>query len=296
MSDSLHETALDLQTEGEPYALVTVTDTVNSSPRKIGSKMLVREDGSIEGSVGGGAMEAFVIEQAKQAIEENESQKVSHRLEPNELNMYCGGKVEFFIGVERRSFHLLQFGAGHVGEAIARVGDAIGRSYTIVDDREEFADPDKFPGASKVLHVDFDDWADHVTIDENTYVSIITRCHDTDIQIMEQVLDSDAAYIGMIGSDTKCIRLFRNLEERAGVNPADDDRVYAPIGLRLGTSKPGDIAISVWSEILKLHTDGTADHYRLDEEGKQRARARDDKPIGDEVREEPVDVTSDGSG
>jgi xanthine dehydrogenase accessory factor len=142
LSDSLHETALDLQTEGKPYALVTVTDTVNSSPRKIGSKMLVRKDGSIEGSVGGGAMEAFVIEQAKQAIEDNESQKVSHRLEPNELNMYCGGTVEFFIDVERRSFHLLQFGAGHVGEAIARVGESIARSYTIVDDREEFADPE----------------------------------------------------------------------------------------------------------------------------------------------------------
>lgn len=293
MASSLHEQAATLEQRGEPYALVTVIDTVNSSPRKVGSKMLVEEDGSIAGSIGGGAMEAFVIEQAREAIKENDSRKVTHHLEPDELNMYCGGQVEFFIDVHRRSFHLVQFGAGHVGEAVGRVGDAIGRSYTIVDDREEFADPEKFPGASRVLHASYDDGLRQVNIDENTYVSIITRCHDTDIKIMEHVLDSDAAYIGMIGSDTKCIRLFRNLEERTGINPADDERVYAPIGLKLGTSEPGDIAVSVWSEILKLHTDGTADHYQLDEEGRRKARARDDQPLEDEFQDEPIDVTSD---
>ncbi|MFB6355602.1 MAG: XdhC family protein, partial [bacterium] len=86
---------------------------------------------------------------------------------------------------------------------------------------------------------------------------------------------------------------FRNLEEHTGVNPADDDRVYAPIGLDLGTSEPGDIAVSVWSEILKIHTGGSAEHMQLDEEDKNKARASDDKQISDDLTEEPVEVSED---
>jgi xanthine dehydrogenase accessory factor len=293
MSDELLDIAADNSACGESFALVTITDTTNSAPRKVGSKMIVYEDGEIDGTIGGGAMEAFVIEEAKKAIETGKTEKVEHQLEPGELNMYCGGTVEFFIDVHQREFHLIQFGAGHVGEAVARVAEAINRPYTIMDDREEFADPAKFPGANEVIHCDYLEAFDKINVDENTYLSIITRCHDTDIMLMEEALETDAAYIGMIGSDTKAIRLFRNLEEATGKNPADDPRVYAPIGLELGGSEPGDIAISVWSEILKLHSEGSGDHYRLDEDAKERARARDDKEIGDEVEDEPISVESD---
>ncbi|MFB6355603.1 MAG: XdhC family protein, partial [bacterium] len=162
--------------------------------------MMVYEDGSIEETIGGGALEAFVIEESVKAIEQGESRKVTYNLEPGELNMYCGGQVEFFIDVFRREFHLVQFGAGHVGQAVARVAESINRPYTIMDDREEFADPEKFPGASRVIHCDFMEAFDRVNVDENTYLSIITRCHDTDIMLMEQALETEAAYIGMIGS------------------------------------------------------------------------------------------------
>jgi len=292
MSEELFEVAADNVSSGDSFALVTVTNTTNSAPRKVGSKMIVYEDGSIEGTIGGGAMEGFVIEEAKSAIEKGDSTRVKHRLEPDELNMYCGGTVEFFIDVHERDFHLIQFGAGHVGQSVARVAEAIDRPYTIMDDREKFADPDRFPDANDVIHCDYLEAFDRINVDDHTYLSIITRCHDTDIMLMEQALETDAAYIGMIGSDTKAIRLFRNLEEATGTNPADDPRVYAPIGLKLGTSEPGDIAVSVWSEILKIHTDGSADHYRLDEEAKNQARARDDKPVEDSIDSEPITVNS----
>ena len=292
MSDELFEIASNNQRSGTSFALVTVTDTTNSAPRKVGSKMVVYQDGEIDGTIGGGALEAFVIEEAKKAIEEGQSQKVEHRLEPGELNMYCGGTVEFFIDVHQREFHLIQFGAGHVGEAVARVAEANGRPYTIMDDREEFADPEKFPNAQEVIHCDYLEAFRKIDVDQHTYLSIITRCHDTDIQLMEQALETDAAYIGMIGSETKTIRLFRNLEEACGVNPVEDPRVYAPIGLKLGSSEPGDIAISVWAEILKIHTGGSAEHFRLDEDAKKRARADSNKPIRDEIESEPVSVES----
>ncbi len=292
MNDDVFEAASRARRSGDSFALVTITETVNSSPRDVGTKMIVYEDGSIENSIGGGAVEAYVIEQARQALEQGESRKVTHNLEPDELNMYCGGQMEFFIDVHERDFHLLQFGAGHVGAAVARVGEAMGRSYTLVDDREEFADPEQYPGATRVICCPYEEAFEHVDVDERTYISIITRCHDTDIQLIRRALDTPAPYIGMIGSDTKAIRLFRNLEEQTGVNPADDERVFAPIGLKLGGSRPGDIAISVWSEVLKIHSGGSGDHYRLDEAARQRARARSDKTIGDEFEQEPIQVPS----
>lgn len=292
MSEDVFDAAARARKTGDSFALVTITDTVNSSPRDVGTKMIVYEDGSIENSIGGGAVEAYVIEQARQALNQGESRKVTHTLEPDELNMYCGGRMEFFIDVHERDFHLLQFGAGHVGAAVARVGEAIGRSYSIVDDREEFADPEAFPGASRVVCCPYDEAFDHVEVDEKTYISIITRCHDTDIQLIRQALDTPAAYIGMIGSDTKAIRLFRNLEEQTGVNPVEDERVYAPIGLRLGSSQPGDIALSVWSEVLKIHSGGSGKHHRLGESARERARARPEKTLGDDFEQRPIQVPS----
>ncbi|MGM0381862.1 MAG: XdhC family protein [bacterium] len=263
MSGELYEIALENEAEGTPYALVTVIDTAASSPRNTGAKMIVYEDGEIEGTIGGGALEANVMEEAVEALEEGQSRKLEYTLEPEDLGMYCGGAVELFIDVYTRDFHLVQFGGGHVGEAVARVAELTGRSYTIVDDREKFANRDKYPGASRVLCTDFEGCFEDLNVDENTYLSIITRGHSADGVVLKQALQTDACYIGMIGSESKIRRLCGEIEEEIGENPLDEDRVYAPIGLKLGTSRPGDIAVSLWSEILKLHTGGNAEHMRI---------------------------------
>lgn len=264
MNRQIIEKARVKQQEGEPFAMVTLTDTAASSPRHVGAQMIVNPDGSIEGTIGGGTLEATIIEQAEEALEDRRSMKVEHTLEPEELGMYCGGWAEFFIDVYHREFHLVQFGAGHVGEAVGRIGEVIDRSHTIVDDREEFADPAKFPAAEKVVCTDFGSALEELNVDENTYLSIITRGHTADATVLKQALETPAGYIGMIGSETKVKRLCDEIEEETGRNPRAEDRFYSPIGLKLGTSSPGDIAVSVWSEILKIHTGGTGRHMTLE--------------------------------
>ena len=263
MNNELYEIAIENEAEGVSYALVTVTDTAASSPRKVGTKMIVYEDGSIDGTIGGGTLEANVIEEAVEALDEGQSRKLEYTLEPEEFGMYCGGAVELFVDVYTRDFHLVQFGGGHVGESVARLAELTGRSYTIVDDREEFANRKKYPGAARVVCADFEDCFEELSIDENTYLSIITRGHSADKIVLKQAVETEASYIGMIGSDSKVRRLGREIEEGTGSNPLEEARVYAPIGLKLGTSRPGDIAVSLWAEILKLHTEGTADHMRV---------------------------------
>ncbi len=251
------------QAEGRTFALATVVSTAASSPRQMGAQMIVYPDESIEGTIGGGTLEATVVEEAAEALEEGQGRKVEYTLAPNELGMYCGGEVEVFIDVYTRNFHLVQFGAGHVGEAVARIAEDIGRSYSIVDDREEFAAPEKFPAAEQVVCAEFDSVFDKLNLDENTYLSIITRGHAADGVVLKQALNSPARYIGMIGSDSKVRRLCGEVAEEIGENPLADERVYAPIGLELGTSSPGDIAVSLWAELLKIHTGGSGDHMAL---------------------------------
>ncbi len=263
MNREIIEKARKNQQKGNTFALVTLIDTAASSPRHVGAQMIVYEDGEIEGTIGGGTLEATIIEQAVDALETGESCKVEHTLEPDELGMYCGGWAEFFIDVYQRDFHLVQFGAGHVGEAVGQIAEIIGRSYTVVDDREEYADPAKFPSAEQVICADFEDVVEQINVDDNTFLSIVTRGHAADEIVLKQALETSACYIGMIGSATKVKRLCDEIEEETGNNPLDDERFFSPIGLGLGTSSPGDIAVSLWAEILKIYTDGSGEHMGI---------------------------------
>ncbi len=251
------------QKAGCPFALITVVDTEASSPRHMGAQMIVYPDGAGEGTIGGGTLEATLMEEAVQALEKRQSRKIVHTLAPEELGMYCGGRAEFFIDVYYRDFHLVQFGAGHVGEAIGRIGEITGRPYSIVDDRAEYADPAKYPGAEQVICTDFEVAFERLKVDENCYISIVTRGHAADAIVLKQALSSPAKYIGMIGSITKTKQLCEEIAAEIGTDPLEDSRVYAPIGLELGSSSPGDIAVSVWAELLKIHTEGSGRHLRL---------------------------------
>ncbi len=250
--------------EGTPFAFVTITHTAASSPRKAGAKMIVYPDGEIEGTIGGGTLEANVIEEAREALKEGKNREVEYTLEPEGLGMYCGGEARLFIDVFRRDFQLIQFGGGHCGRAVARIAELTDRPYVIVDDREEFANRDLYPLASRVVCSDFESVFDKLDVDENTYISIMTRGHAADEIVLKQALKTDACYIGMIGSKSKVIRLCKEIQEEIGQDPLADPRVYTPVGLEFGTSHPGDIAVSLWAEILKIRTSSSGEHMRAE--------------------------------
>lgn len=258
----------ELAAGGETFAVATVVATHRSAPREAGAKMIVFADRRIEGTVGGGPLEGQVIlEAARLLAEGGESCKLSYELRPDvaeSLGMKCGGDVEVFIEAVRPRSKLLILGGGHVGERTARVAVEAGLDVTVVDDREEFSAKDRFPGAREVRRVDLRaEPTGGVAIGPRDAIVIVTRCHELDEGCLEGALRTAARYVGLIGSRRKVATILRSIEQRTGMRPRQDSRLYAPIGLVLGDKTPGAIAVSIVAEVLKVLSGADGGHHRL---------------------------------
>ena len=247
---------------GASAALVTVVSIEGSTPRDAGARMIVYADGSSVGTVGGGKLEALCIRDAVKAVAEGESRKAAYDLEPGGTGMICMGRVEVFFDVQVRELGLLILGAGHVGERVAALAAAAGIPCDVADEREEFANRERFPAAGRIFVERPDKAVARFKPDERTYVAIVTRGHELDAECLAAAMKTKAAYIGMIGSRSKVPITFKNLR-RKGLRPEKDPRVHAPIGLDLGGKTPGAIAVSILAEILKLHHRRTGKSLRL---------------------------------
>ncbi|OGS07664.1 MAG: hypothetical protein A2270_08315 [Elusimicrobia bacterium RIFOXYA12_FULL_51_18] len=260
---------------GKSAAFVTIISADGSTPREAGAKMLVFENGSIEGTVGGGALEALVIKQAVACVKKGLGGKFVFDLKPKggarasasglrttNTGMICMGKVETFIDVYKNPLKILVLGAGHVGMKIAEAADLAGYPCVVADDRPEFANTERFPNASAVMLEKPHEAVLRADVDENTYVVIVTRGHALDRECLEEAMRTRARYIGMIGSADKVREIFR-LAGKQKLYPLKDKRVYSPIGLDLGGKAPGEIAVSVLAEIVKLHYKRDGKHMRV---------------------------------
>lgn len=261
----LFKKAAELSHEGKPFAWATVVKTSGSSPRKLGAKMLVLPSGGIFGSIGGGVMEALTIDAAVEALREGTSLLKRFNLDPEAprpIGMMCGGEVEVFIDVVKNPFRLLILGGGHVAKALAEAASAAGIRHDIVEDRPEFSRRERFPNAGSIHTGKYREVIPALPIDEDTHIVIVTRCHSFDVLCLEESLKTRAGYIGLIGSEHKVERIFSILRRR-GVAPEEDPRVYAPVGLALGDYTPGQIAISILAEVLKVRGKSSGEHMRL---------------------------------
>jgi len=240
--------------EGEGAALVTVISTAGSTPREEGTKMLVRADGSILGSIGGGSVEAQVCQEAIEVIRKGKPRRLRFSLtaqEGEEPGMICGGDMEVFIEPILSSPTLYIFGGGHISLPLAKIGKLLGFKIVVIDDRAEFANPQRFPEAGLILAEDFDKAFPKLKIDKASYVVIVTRNHQSDELVLELVLGTQAKYIGMIGSKTKNKAIFSHLLAK-GISKELLDKVHAPIGLEIHAETPEEIAVSILAEIVKV--------------------------------------------
>ena len=266
----------------EPFVLCTVTATSHSAPRDAGAKMLVAPDGSIAGSVGGGPLEAVVVQEAVQLLGAHEGVSGQRRFmlttagdaaEPlpldappmsDELGMKCGGEVTVFLDLVRPAPRLVLYGAGHVGERVASIAGEIGLATVVVDDRKDFATRERFPRAAEVRCQDLgEDPLGGLLPGPEDFVVILTRCHALDEGVLQAALGTGARYVGLIGSRRKVAVILRNIERRTGRDPRRDERLHAPIGLKLGDKTPGEIAISILAEILLIKSNGELAHSKL---------------------------------
>ncbi len=254
MSD-VYEEIVRLQRLGEPCALCTIVKTQGSTPGKTTMKMLVRRDGSFVGTVGGGCLEAEVLEAALGAMRDERSRTLAYALNERDYpdsGLLCGGQLEIFVEpivVPR----LWLFGGGHVSGAIARVARPVGFHVTVVDDREDFASAARHPEADQTLCGSFDELARRALPADDKFVIAVTRGHDKDGEVLEALFRAGARprYLGMIGSRAKRVQLFEQLRAR-GVSDAFLERCRTPMGLAIGARTHEEIAVSVVAEMIAV--------------------------------------------
>lgn len=239
---------------GERGALVTIVRTNGSTPQRVGAKMLVYEDGRTVGTIGGGCYENDASQKARQALASGRPQLIRYDLNDDfaeESGLICGGQMDVFIEPVSAAARLYVFGAGHVGYHVARLGTLAGFRVHVIDDREKFANTERFPDAAEVVVDDVSDWIARHPLPSEAYAVIVTRGHRHDLDALRSLVSQPLRYLGLIGSRAKIARLYEMLVGE-GVGPDDLRRVHAPIGLDLGAVTPEEIAIAIVAELIAV--------------------------------------------
>ena len=256
---AVYEALLDAQNRGEAVALATVIGAQGSMPRHPGSKMLVRADGSIVGTIGGGSMEQRVIQEALASLADGQTRTPSYtlnNLEDGDPGI-CGGTAQFFIEPVMTSPTLLVIGGGHVGKAVAELGKWMSWRVILTDDREDYCNPGYVAGLDGYVVCKPGEVVERVPINRQTYIAAVTRGLPVDIHLIPALLQTEAAYIGLIGSRRRWALTVKALRQEQGMTAEQLRRVRAPIGLELQAETPKEIALSILAEIVMLRRGGT---------------------------------------
>ncbi len=341
--DTIFKRTLEIVRKGQPVIWAVVSVRQGSSPRSVGSRMIVFEDGSIEGSVGGGRLEAETIQAARTMFGGPRRKTLDFNLtsaEIAETDMICGGNVDVlaeYVGPDdpsaleflteltsspdnpallitriddesdssfgnshalvyadgrvhgglpvssdwalpylalrdpstarsrdgeskllleplRGKPTLYIFGGGHVSLDLARMASLVDFRVAVMDDRVEFANRERFPFAAQILHRPFDRATEGIILDDSAYVVIVTRGHMHDLDVLRQVVNSDARYVGMIGSKRKRELIYEQLR-REGVDERRLESVYSPVGLSINAETPAEIAVSIVAELIQVRNE-----------------------------------------
>jgi len=248
----IYEELVKISARGEEAALVTLTSAHGSTPREQGAKMLVRRDGSIIGTIGGGRIEELVIKESLEVIKKGKPKRLSYSLKEGEgTGMVCGGDVEVFVEPILPSPTLFIFGGGHIALYLASMAKMTGFKIVVIDDRPEFANPERFPEAEQTLVADFAQAFSQLEVGEASYIVIVTHAHMGDEVALEGALKTRAKYIGMIGSRSKNRLVFSHMRDK-GFSQELLDRVHAPIGLEINAQTPEEIAVSILAQLIKV--------------------------------------------
>ena len=248
----------ELQQRGESFAICTITAAQGSTPRHIGSKMLVFENGEFTGTVGGGELEHRVLDEAKLAISDGKARKLNYSMnDPARGDPgVCGGQVEVFVEPVLPAPKIIVIGGGHVGKAVVHLAKWLGFRVAVSDDRVEFCTPETNPDADEFYPVPMAELAQHVNINRQTYLILTTRGVATDVPGIPALLATRAAYIGVIGSRRRWSMTVKGLQE-TGQSAESIARIHSPIGLELNAETPEEIAVSILAEIIMLRNEGS---------------------------------------
>src|SRR5713226_3187770 len=241
---------------GERVAVATVVKTIGAAPCGVGTKMLVRADGTTSGSFSGAQVDAQVAQEAMQSLRERHSHITHVHLDADQAVGSCGATLELFIEVLHPEPRLIIAGAGNVAQALTRLATQLDFRIVVVDDRRDLADPQVFGDKVQLTFGDIPETIRELEPDEASWIVIVTRGHHLDKDALRAALETNARYVGMIGSPGKIKNIFRDLLKE-GIPRERLEQVHSPIGLDLGAETPEEIALSIAAEMVMLRKNGS---------------------------------------
>jgi len=257
----LFEEIARLRKAGFKCALATIVNARGSIPSYESSKLLIREDGSIAGTVGGGCVEAEVWTAAREVMQEEKPRTLTFNLNNDptyDTGLLCGGTLEIFVEPILPTPYLYVFGAGHVSLSLSKVATQAGFSTVIVDDRETYANRERFPEAAETYADDYEKVFERLSPNSSSFIIAVTRGHRDDMRVLRWAAATPARYVGMIGSKRKVIETVKFLEQE-GVPASRLARVHAPIGLEIGAVTPEEISVSIVAEMIAVRRNALED-------------------------------------
>ncbi len=257
----IYEQIVELRKQGRRGAVATIVNVRGSVPSFQTAKMLVRDDGSIVGTIGGGCVEADVWQAAREVMESEKPRTLKFDLNQDpryDTGLVCGGTLEVFVEPVLPPAVLYVFGAGHVALNVCRTAAAAGFDVIVTDDRSSYATEERFPDAREVNALEFDQAMQKLDPNESSFVVIVTRGHRDDMRILRWAVQTRARYVGMIGSKRKVIEIFKTLRAE-GIQEHLFDRVHAPIGLDIGAVTPEEIGVAITAELIAIRRHAAVD-------------------------------------
>jgi len=261
----IYDEIVRLRRLGQKAAIATIVQVHGSIPSYESAKLLVREDGSMMGTVGGGCVEAEVWNAAREVIETEKPRHLSFNLgqdAASDNGLICGGQLDIFVEPVIPPPHAFIFGAGHISKSLSKVAALAGFATTIVDNRDTFANRQRFPEADEVFAEEYEDIFPKLPINELSYLIIVTRGHRDDLRVLRLAVATEARYIAMIGSKRKVINVVKELEQE-GIARERIERIHAPMGLDIGAISPEEIAVSVAAEMIAVRRNAESDWRAL---------------------------------
>lgn len=240
-----------LSAEGRAFVLATVIDSAGSTPQKPGTKMIVLEDGSLRGTVGGGAIEKQILEAALALFDAPESTRVIETHLTHELGMCCGGRMKVFLEKHAEPARLFVFGAGHVARELALLAQKVGFRVTVIDERAGWANRDRFAEPIALVLRDPEQVAKELDGSSHSFFCVTTHDHPLDQAVIEALLRKPGAYHGVIGSVRKAER-FKMRLRAAGFTDEELGKLRSPMGLPISALTPEEIAVSIVAELIQL--------------------------------------------
>ncbi len=250
----VYEELIRLRRLGQKCALATIVEVNGSIPSYESAKMLVREDGSIVGTIGGGCVEAEVWNAAREVMESERPRQLQFSLGQDaayDNGLICGGQLRVFVEPVISQPRAFIFGAGHISRSLSQVASLAGFATVVVDNREAFANRQRFPAAEAIFVEEYESVFPKLDVRDTSYLVIVTRGHRDDMRVLRWAVSTPARYIAMIGSKRKVIGVVRELHKE-GIPSSAFDRVFAPMGLDLGAITPEEISIAVVAEMIAV--------------------------------------------